>query len=537
MKQLVVGKQARDMAVDALQEIAEAVGSTLGPAGLPVIFDRPNSMGEMQPTQTKDGVTTISWMQFTDPIKHAVHYFAKQAANHSVLESGDGTTSTVVLSAAIAKAIKEKNAAAPQAYARQVQKHIDECIKYIKTTAIKDAEAVSMVAKTSSNGDMEIVNCVMDALDRTSVHGTILVEKNVSAKERYKVELQDGYNAGRGYNHHPTLAMSCSDKPGENLPFQMEKPYVFLYNGEIHSLEQLNAAVTDLGVKTNNRFNLLVFAYDVAESVCNDLIPINRKFAGKVSIFVSKVRQTAEFNSGMQILMDIAATTNAQIFDGASYSLAKLEYLGTCNHTVIHPYKTVLHGRSPNHSIPKRAQQNLNAMEAARSAFDRDVIASRNAELTEGLVTIVVGAGHAAAVQERADRVDDAIKAAQAARRGGIVPGCGVMYQQAAIACGLPNNLIQALSAVTNKVFENLGVAVPSREENETFAVQEDGSVAVGNFKDLQVCDAAETSMSVLKNACELATMCSTTACFSLTADLQKMDELRKLKSLITETR
>jgi chaperonin GroEL len=537
MKQLVVGKQARDMAVDALCEIAEAVGSTLGPAGLPVIFDKPNQMGEMQPTVTKDGVTTISWMQFTDPIKHAVHYFAKQAANHSVLESGDGTSSTVILSSYIAKAIKERDAAAPQAYARQVERHIESCINYIRENAVKDPEAVAMVAKTSANGDMEIVKSVMEALDKTSVHGTILVEKNVAAKERYKVELQDGYNAGRGYNHHPTLAMSCSDKVNENLPFQMEKPYVFLYNGEIHSLEQLNAAVTDLGIKTNNRFTLLVFAYDVAESVCNELIPVNRKYAGKVSIFVSKVRQTAEFNSGMQILMDIAAITNAEIFDGASYSRAKVENLGTCNHAAVHPYKTVLHGRNKNHSIPKRAQQNLNAMEASRSSFDKDVISARNAELTEGLVTIVVGAGHAAAVQERADRVDDAIKAAQAARRGGIVPGCGVMYQQAALACGLPENLVQALSAVTNKVFENLGIEAPPRKENETYAVQEDGSVKVGDYKDLQVCDAAETCTSVLRNACELAIMCSTTACFSLTADLQKMDELRKLKSLISESR
>ena len=537
MKQLVVGKQARDMAVDSLQEIAEAVGSTLGPAGLPVIFDKPNQMGELQPTQTKDGVTTISWMSFTDPIKHAVHYFAKQAANHSVLESGDGTTSTIVLSAAIAKTIKEKNAAAPQAYARYVQQQVDKCIEYIRENAVKDPDAVAMVAKTSSNGDMEIVNCVMDALDKTSVHGTILVEKNVGTKERYKVELQDGYNAGRGYNHHPTLAMSCSDKPGENLPFQMEKAHIFLYNGEIHSLEQLNAAVTDLGMKTNNRFNLLVFAYDVAESVCNELIPINRKFSGKVSIFVSKVRQTAEFNSGMQILMDIAAITNAEIFDGASYGRAKTEDLGTCSYAVVHPYKTVLHGRSSKHFILKRAQQNINAMEAARSAFDKDVIAARNAELTEGLVTIVVGGGHAAAVQERADRVDDAIKAAQAARRGGIVPGCGVMYQQAALACGLPENLVKALSAVTDKVFENLGTEAPPRKENETYAVQEDGSVKVGHYQDLHVCDAAETCMSVLKNACELATLCSTTACFSLTADLQKIEELRKLKSLITESR
>jgi hypothetical protein len=111
------------------------------------------------------------------------------------------------------------------------------------------------------------------------------------------------------------------------------------------------------------------------------------------------------------------------------------------------------------------------------------------------------------------------------------------MYQQAALACGLPENLVQALSAVTNKVFENLGIEAPPRKENETYAVQEDGSVKVGDYKDLQVCDAAETCTSVLRNACELAIMCSTTACFSLTADLQKMDELRKLKSLISESR
>jgi len=550
MKQLVVGKKAREQAVEALNEIAAAVGSTLGPAGLPVIFDRPGAYGDTQPSTTKDGVTTISWMKFEEPIKHAVHYFAKQAANHSVLESGDGTTSTVVMAAAIANAIAEKDSSTPQAYSRTVEKHVNNCINWIKSNALSDKELARSVAYTSCNADGEIVDAVMDSISKTSRYGTILVEKNVGAKKRYDVQYQNGYNAGRGYNFHNGLAQSVSDKPYENAPFTMQHPYVFLYNGEINNLNQLSPAIESLSAATNNRFNLIVFAYDVDDSICNKLVEINRTYdptnvdkkGANIKIFVSKIRQTAEVQSGLQILQDIAAVTAGTLYDGGNYGSANLSGLGRVPSVTVSVYKTVINGRNEDHWVPERAKQNFNAIENARSELDKDVIRTRNAELTEGLVTIVVGDGHAAAVQERADRVDDAIKAAQAALRGGVVPGSGITYIKAAIACQLPPNLIKALSAVNTKVFENFGKYPSGEEMNQalgsfenTFLVNQEGDIKVGDFKDLGIVDAAETVCSVLKNATELAILCSTTNCYSLTADLSKMEDMRNMKNLFSE--
>lgn len=550
MKQLVIGKKAREDAVEALNEIAEFVGSTLGPAGLPVIYDSPSSHGgDSFPKTTKDGVTTISWMKFEEPIKHAVHYFAKQAANHSVLESGDGTSSTIVLASSLAKAITEENSSTPQAYARTVEKHINNCIQWIKDNAVAGKELASKVAYTSCNGDQEIVDCVMTAIDKTSRYGSILVEKNVGSKTRYEVQFQDGYNAGRGYNYHPTLAQSVSDKPTENAPFTMQHPYLFLYNGEINNIEQLNRTVVDLSQTIGNSYNLLVFAYDVDESVCNKLVEINRRYhpsnpdanGSNIKIFISKIKQTAEINSGLQILQDISAISGGKIYDGATYNSAKMIELGRVKSATVSMYKTVIHGRNENHTIPERAQQNLNAIENARSDLDKEVIRTRNAELTDGLVTIVVGAGHFAAVQERADRVDDAIKAAQAAIRGGVVPGSGITYIKAAEACNLPNNLKKALGSINNKVFENLG-SHPKKEQYDivnssfenAFSIDSLGGINVGNFAELGICDAAETAMSVLKNATQLAILCSTTNGYSLTADLRKIEEYKNIKSMMS---
>lgn len=550
MKQLVVGKKARQQAVQALNEIAEAVGSTLGPAGLPVIFDRPGPHGDTQPTTTKDGVTTISWMRFDEPIKHAVHYFAKQASNHSVLESGDGTTSTIVLASAIASAIEQENSSTPQAYARKVESHIKDCIQWVRNKTVIDPALARAVAYTSCNGDSEIVDCVMDAISKTSRYGTILVEKNVGSKKRYDVQYQNGYNAGRGYNYHSALAQSVSDKPTENSPFTLQHPYVYLYNGEINNLNQISSAVESLCAATDNKFNLIVFAYDVDDSVCNKLVEINRTYdpanhaknGANIKIFISKIRQTAEVQSGLQILQDIASVTAANIYDGGNYGSAHIGGLGRVPSVTVSLYKTIINGRNEEHWIPKRAEQNFNAIENARSELDKDVIKTRNAELTEGLVTIVVGDGHAAAVQERADRVDDAIKAAQAALRGGVVPGAGVTYVKAAMSCSLPDKLVTALAAINNKVFENYGHYPDDQEKakvltsfENTFAISHNGSVSVGSFKDLGIVDAADTVCSVLKNATELAILCATTNCYSLTADLRKIEEMRQLKSMISD--
>lgn len=540
-KTLIAGDRARDEAVKALADIAHAVATTLGPTGLPAIIDQRSIGGDLYPTVTKDGVSCINAMSFVDPIYHAVWSFAKAAATHSVIDSGDGTTSTVVLAAAIARMIQEDKSLTPQLYARKIARMVDQCVDYVRTVAHKSAETTRQVAFTSCNGDAEIADIAMQAIGMASGYGTIIIEKNVMSRDRYKVIRQEGYQAGRGYRHLPPLAISVNSVAGSNAPFSMSKPFVLLYNGELHELNQIEPAVKALAAHTGTRgFNLVCFAYDYWEELGFKIIEkINTRYPN-IKVMLSKTRQTAEVGAGLQTLLDVAAITGATVLDGGSYETVTVEQLGTCSDIDFTTNQTVIKGRSPKNTIVQRIQDNLTGAQYARSEVDKDQILARNAELSEGLVTVVVGGGHMASIQERADRLDDAIKAAQAAKRGGAVPGCGVTYLNAARAIGAPEEFIRALGSINRAILTNYGLpedTIPVKfNEGETCRISED-SLDYGNFVDLGVADACDTVCSVLKNGSELGILCATTGCAVLTTDLAKMSDMRLISETLKDVR
>lgn len=535
-KTLIIGSNAREKAVDALCDIADAVATTLGPTGLPAIIDQRSVTGDLYPTTTKDGVSTINAMGFVDPVYNAVWTFAKAAATHSVIDSGDGTTSTVVLAAAIARMIMENKSQTPQLYARHISNIIDKCASYIAQSAVKAPELVPHVAKTSSNGDEEIANVTMEAIQHASGFGTIIIEKNVLSRERYKVVRQEGYHAGRGYRWHPTLACSVSQSAGANAPFTMKNPYILLYNGELQSMNQLEPAIRALASANQNKgFNLVCFGYDAWEELGHKLIEqINTKYPN-IKVMVVKTRQSAEVGAGLQTLLDVSAITGAKVLDGGSYESVTVEQLGVCQAIDFSTSQTVIKGRCPNHTVVQRIQENLNGAQYARSDVDKDMILARNAELAEGLVQIIVGGGHMASIQERSDRLDDAIKAAQAAKRSGVVPGCGVSYFKSAIAVGAPYEVINALRCVYNSILMNYGIdnndIIYDLADGYTCKISESG-LEYGNFMDLGVVDAADTVLSVLRNGTELGIMCATTGCAILTQDLAKMADMKMLANM-----
>lgn len=535
-KTLIAGDRARDEAVKALTEIANAVATTLGPTGLPAIIDQKSIGGELYPTVTKDGVSCINAMSFVDPIYHAVWTFAKSAATHSVIDSGDGTTSTVVLAAAIARMIRNNKSLTPQLYARKIARLIDQCCDQVRSMALKSAETTRQVAFTSCNGDQEIADIAIQAIGMASGYGTIIIEKNVMSRDRYKVVRQEGYQGGRGYRHLPPLAISVNSVAGSNAPFTMSKPYVLLYNGELHEMRQIEPAVKALADATGTRgFNLVCFAYDFWDDLGYKIIEkINTRYPN-VKVMLSKTRQTAEVGAGLQTMLDISAITGATVLDGGSYETVTFEQLGTCSEIEFTSNQTVLKGRSPKNTIVQRIQDNLMGAQYARSEVDKDQILARNAELSEGLVTVVVGGGHMASIQERADRMDDAIKAAQAAKRGGAVPGCGATYIKAAQAIESSPEFVEALSSVNRAILVNYGLSeelVPTTyNDGETCRISENG-LEYGDFITLGVADACDTVCSVLKNGSELGILCATTGCAVLTTDLEKLSDMR----LITDT-
>lgn len=448
------------------------------------------------------------------------------------------TTSTLVLAASVAQAILSSSSKNPQALARQFKREAEAAITKVEEIAIRDASLLRLVAMTSSNGDSDIASAALEALDNVGAYGTVVIAKDALQNEPYKIIRQNGYCAGRGYEYHKSLAISVSEKSAENDSFTLQSPAVFVYNGNLESIEQITQAVNCVAAQSGGQFkqHLVCFAKDIGEGLANEVMVQNRSLAnGKHPgrIFLSKLALSPEMNVEYQRLLDISAITCAAVNDGASYRTATYEDLGVCSSIEVQPHKTIINGRAPKHTIPHRAAQNEKAISFAPTKQGADVISARNAELTGGLVTISVGGGHSASIQERADRVDDAIQAVQAASRDGVVPGAGMSYVYAARASGMSPALSEAFSSVVLQLFENYGSPLTfdlALADTGTTAIRfEENEVLVGDFRELGIADSAVTVTSVIRNGVELGILCATTGCIAVTADLGKINEARML--------
>lgn len=536
MKKLVVGKQARNEACDALKEIADAIGSTLGPQGQPFVFERLGADQRVKPTASKDGITALNSLQFDVPIKNAVHFFAQQAASHSVMASGDGTTSTVVLAAAVADQIRKADDKAPQAFARMIRSEARKCVEAIRAEADRSEECVKKVALTSANGDAELVKVALNAVQKSSAFGSVMIDKSPASKARYKVSRQDGYVAARGYNYNNTFAYSADAAASENAPFEWSEPNILVFNGNIFVPEQINAILKGFNEVTmvqGKGARLVVFCYEIAEELLNQLIVFNRKNAEHdIAIFVAKPRLTAEINSGLQVIRDIAAYTNSNIVDGGNYKTISGKDFGTAKSVKMTPTQTILQGRAKNHWVDKRVLQNQNIIAAAESPFDKELTTIRNAELAEGLVRVEVGGGLLPDLQERADRMDDAIKAAQACMRDGALPGCGASYIRSAELAKAHPAIQAAFRVVHDQIMTNFGAESKKRfDKGQTVFVGEDTTKA-GDFLDLEVVDACETVCSVIENGVQLGCLTATLGGYSLYDGLADIQKAQLFKSL-----
>lgn len=536
MKSVVIGSSARAQAVAALQFVSDAVGTTLGPKGLNFIIEKNNGLdGKPSPVISKDGISVMKAMSFVSPIEHAVHSFCVQASSHTVYAAGDGTTSTIVLAAAIANEILKKNPSQPQAFAREIKAQAETAIEAIKAESNNDKELVEMCALTASNGDAEMVEWAMKAVADNPVFGSIIIERSPASKEKYSLVRQEGLAAGRGYSQHLQFAHSFSDKTAENSPFDVESPYILLYDGDLISQTQIAPILNKLSSQLPKPWNLVIVAYEIGNEVANTLAQINLHNKGSVSVWASSMRLTAETNGGWHRLQDLAAFTGSQIVnhalvEGEGVSKA---YLGQVTKVTVSPEKTIFTGRSPNHWIPKRAAQNENGVTFAATELDKERVRERNAELVNGLVKLVIGGGHLAGIQERADRCDDAIKAAQACLKNGALPGCGASYIRAGDLAHVGNELKRAFRVIHKQIMENFGEEPREFfEKGETVAITENGVVS-GSFVHLKVADSFDTISSVIRNATELAILFSTLGGFSLTSDLDQLEQIQRVKTMM----
>jgi len=154
-KQLAYDADARAALKRGVDKVADAVRITIGPKGRNVVLDK--KFGS--PTITNDGVTIAKEIELEDAFENMGAQLVKEVASKTNDIAGDGTTTSVVLAAAIiGDGLRNVTAGAnPMLLKVGIQKAVDEVVKAIKEQSIQisEREKIAQVA-TISSGDPRI---------------------------------------------------------------------------------------------------------------------------------------------------------------------------------------------------------------------------------------------------------------------------------------------------------------------------------------------------------------------------------------------
>jgi chaperonin GroEL len=189
---------------------AECVSSTYGPNGANVLIQTDG--GQMI---TKDGVTVSNSLEYSCPVQSLVVNVLKQAARETVSKVGDGTTSTVVVAHSLLHGLsklKNYNELKIKKVIDSFSERLEASIKKYGENYVVSAEDIRRVINISTNGDVQVADCIYEAVMHAGVGGNIVIKNSPSASTF--LEYKEGYEMPSGYfgpsfvNNHP---LDCTE--------------------------------------------------------------------------------------------------------------------------------------------------------------------------------------------------------------------------------------------------------------------------------------------------------------------------------------
>jgi len=420
-KDVKFGDEARAKMLKGVDVLADAVAVTLGPKGRNVIIEQ--SWGS--PKITKDGVTVAKAMELKCKFQNIGAKLVQDVANNTNEKAGDGTTTATVLARAIAKEGFQKisQGANPIEVRRGIMAAVESVVTELKRMSkpVTTPEEISQVATISANGDKSIGDIISNAMKKVGKDGVITVKDGKTLSD--ELEIIEGLKFDRGYISPYFLNSS----KGARCDFT--DAFVLLSEKKISTVQELIPA---LELANAQRKQLLIIAEDVEGEALTTLV-INRL---KVNLQVCAVKAPGFGDNRKNILRDIAISTGGTVF-GDEANLTKLEEIklsdfGQVGEVQVTKDDTLLmRGKGEAREVESRIQQIKDEIQDTTSEYEREKLQERLAKLSKGVAVLKVGGSSEVEVNEKKDRITDALNATRAAVEEGVVPGGGVALLRA----------------------------------------------------------------------------------------------------------
>jgi chaperonin GroEL len=408
------GTEMRALIREAVNELGDAVGYTIGPNGKNVCIRQ--SWGN--PHITKDGVTVAKSIDFKDQIKSNAAQLVKSAAQKQVDECGDGTSCCSVLTQAIYN--KGFQLIAADYNQMAIKKGIDKAVKvaveYLNgiATPIDSEEEIKQVGTISAN-DAEIGALIADAFSKAGKDGLITIDESSSAETT--LEFSDGMNFDRGY-YSPWFITNI-----EKSTVDFANAYVLIHEDR---LEDIKVLVPLLEEVSKQGRPLLIISEDFGQNFVATLI-MNKRNA---SLFTCPVKSPGFGQRRKEILKDLAVLTGATLFSrelANDVSRCEMEDLGQAEKIIVNRGSTtIVGGGGSKEELKARCNQIRDDIENADNDYDAKMMKERLAKLVGGVAIIKVGGNSEPEMKEKKDRVEDAMYATRAALSEGVLVGGSV---------------------------------------------------------------------------------------------------------------
>jgi chaperonin GroEL len=422
-KELKFGADARKLLLEGVDQLANAVITTLGPKGRNAMIEQPYG----PPKVTKDGVTVARAIEFKDRWHNMGALLVISVAQKTNELAGDGTTTATLLTRELYReALKALSAGLdPNELRRGMTIAADAIVKELQrlTRKVTTHDEIVQVASISANGDSAIGNLIAQAFKAVGKEGVITVQDGKTFEN--KLEVVKGMKLDRGY-----VAPFFITDP-KALKCEYENPLVLVTDMKFASFQSVQPILEAIAAAGRA---LLIIADDFEGEGLATLI-LN-KLRGGLKVVAVKAPGFGENRKAT--MQDIATVTGGTVITeelGFKLESVRLSQLGTCQKiTVAKDDTIILGGGGKKEDIDARAEEIRRQLEGADSKYEKEKLTERLAKLTGGVAVISVGGNSEVEVGETKALIEDALNATRAAIEEGIVPGGGVALLHAAKA-------------------------------------------------------------------------------------------------------
>lgn len=449
---VIFGQECHEKMYKGVNEVVDAISVTYGPNAKNAIIQAGDDI-----RVTKDGYNTACMILDTDMYSEMGVRLIQDLCKRTAHDVGDGSSTVAILARAIID--KYKDNPNPIAVARQLKGYGEKAEKILKKLKkqVKTYKELQNIATISANNDKVLGKLIADTFERVGKNGIVTFQETEELED--SIDFTEGFRIENGY-FSPYFINTAHDT------CELENVYVYISNTKIEEVKRVAEIAANA---MHEKKSLLLMAPD---------------FDSEVLVFLKenldKIKSCCVLNPNRRNYREIM--------------LSDLRfYLGEnscCDKVIITNKTTIFTGeRKYDEEKQRELVESIQAILSNPRITENDLIfhQKRLANFTAGVAMINIGGNSAVEIKEKYDRIEDAVKASQAALNEGYLIGGGAALKYLAMSEEFDADFTEVLLTPSNLLGT---LETPDKE-----------------LKKAGVLDPYLVTITVLKNAISTATM------------------------------